>query len=116
MDELFSFLGGILGALSFALAISNKIGDRFLKIELSIQRLEGKIEVQQVINKETDEKLEHYQNTSKEQVAHARTRFHQELDRLKGETDSHLKRLDRGVNEVTKYLAKNTDFSERDRD
>lgn len=113
MDEIWSFLGGLLGAITFVLAIANRVGDRFMRIELNIQELKGKLEVQQEINRDLRETLTYYQNSSVEQLKHVRSRLEEKDKEIDGNLRELFDSLDNSLSDIQGYLTRATDFEPR---
>ena len=115
MDEIWSFIGGLLGAITFVLAIANRVGDRFMRIELSVQEIKGKLEVQQEINRDLRETLAYYQNASAEQLKHVRGRLENRAKELEDDLRATIDSLDSSVSDLQGFLVKTTDFEARGR-
>lgn len=113
MDEIWSFVGGLLGAITFVLAIANRVGDRFQRLELSVQELKGKLEVQAEVNRDLRETLEYFSNAATEQLKHVRGRLEDKDKEISCRFTELCDSLDHKLSDVQGFLAKTTDFEPR---
>ena len=113
MDEVLSLIGGFIGAIVSILAISNRVNDRFSRLEVSLQELRGRLDVHDALIRDLKESIEYFQNGTKEQIQHARSRIEDYINRVDSNHTFSIRVLRKHVDDVSGFLTKTTDFNSR---
>ena len=111
---LLSFGGAILGIVGGAVGLYGKISGRFSSLENSITESRGRDDLLKAQIEDIRDEMLTLKNGVKEQVDHARNRFFYEFERSNSQYEKEMKELHRQVSEVRQFLAKSTEFKERE--
>lgn len=111
---LLSFGGAILGIIGASVGFYGKISGRFSSLENSIIESRGRDDLLKAQIQDLKEEMLTLKVGIKEQVEHARKRFFYEFERSNSQYEKEMKELYRQVLEVRQFLAKSTEFKERE--